>query len=319
MKPAEWLNGGLWIINVLLGAWIVVFAFQYLLFPAETDHLKGMAWVDLQGLTRTEQPKRVDVTSLRTLENPVVPPVSGGGARGVVAKPVKGVTLKGTFAGSDPKQGVAFLEIASRRKQVTAYCGKPVKDGDALVPEMQGWTLKEVYRDRAVFHADGRPPMILEVEGRSIKEFVGQGGRRKGGTGPARPPTPKAGGPYNASSYPQSKVIQKGPNHQVWNIEKGEVEYATGNMENILEKDVTLSTYPDGGIKLDQVREGSIAALRGLSAGDVIKSVNGIPVNNVAEVQKLLNSDRIRKQGRLRVVVQRAGRAVTFEYRMGRR
>ncbi|MHC4607451.1 MAG: hypothetical protein ACYTAF_11070, partial [Planctomycetota bacterium] len=73
MKTADLLNRILWAFNGLLGAGIVVFAFTTLLFPERVDHLKGMAWVDVEALLKEKPHAPIDVGPLCNLRNPIVP------------------------------------------------------------------------------------------------------------------------------------------------------------------------------------------------------------------------------------------------------
>ncbi|MEM9382750.1 MAG: PDZ domain-containing protein [Planctomycetota bacterium] len=71
------------------------------------------------------------------------------------------------------------------------------------------------------------------------------------------------------------------------------------NFGDILSRDVKTETYYDengkrAGLKLTEVREGSIAARHGAQAGDVIVSINGSPVNSEQEAIQFVkgNSDK---------------------------
>jgi S1-C subfamily serine protease len=104
---------------------------------------------------------------------------------------------------------------------------------------------------------------------------------------------------------------------QRWGIDPLEAEYAMANVDQIMSQ-VQFSAYADGGVKVNSVAAGSMPALRGLQEGDVVRSINKIPINNAGEVQNLFQSGKFRRGNVLRVTVQRAGQDMTIEYRMQR-
>ena len=137
MKTANLVNGLLWTLNILLGAGIVVFAFQFLLFPAASDALEDMKWAQAEDFSKASPKTKMEVNDLRTLLNPIEPPVAAN-AGGRKVSLIKGVELKGTVPMSDSKHGAAVLEILAKRSQVMAYMGEAVKDGDEFVAELRG-------------------------------------------------------------------------------------------------------------------------------------------------------------------------------------
>ncbi|MEM1452884.1 MAG: PDZ domain-containing protein [Planctomycetota bacterium] len=68
------------------------------------------------------------------------------------------------------------------------------------------------------------------------------------------------------------------------------------NFADILSKDVKTETYYDedgkrAGLKLTEVREGSIASRHGAQTGDVVVSINGSPVNSEQEAIQFINGN----------------------------
>jgi S1-C subfamily serine protease len=102
---------------------------------------------------------------------------------------------------------------------------------------------------------------------------------------------------------------------QVWGLDSSEIVWVTENAAQILDRDLQLAPYAGGGIRLEGVRAGSIGAARGLLAGDVLREVNGQPLNNLADVRTLLNQQAIKTQTGLRLTLERAGRPMVIEYR----
>ncbi|MEM8711666.1 MAG: PDZ domain-containing protein, partial [Planctomycetota bacterium] len=85
---------------------------------------------------------------------------------------------------------------------------------------------------------------------------------------------------------------------------------------DILSRDISSSThYEDGkraGIKIESVKADSIAAQHGMQQGDIIKSINGYPVNSKQEAISFAkkNADRykiwqieVENMGRVRTEV----------------
>src|SRR5688572_24642739 len=147
MINAKRANALLWTGNVLLIIGIVAFAFQYLIFPELKTHQDDPP-VTVPPYTQALDP--TDTSALGKLSNPLLPPVgpvSKDGPRG----PVK---LIGTDRiVDDPDADTAYLEIPSRRLNVNAYVGEPVRaDSTGLeVPELSGWRRKSVTPKSALF------------------------------------------------------------------------------------------------------------------------------------------------------------------------
>jgi hypothetical protein len=49
--------------------------------------------------------------------------------------------------------------------------------------------------------------------------------------------------------------------------------------------------------------------------GDVVRDVNGQPLNNIADLRTLLSAPQMKQQSGLRITVERAGKPVVMEYR----
>jgi type II secretory pathway component PulC len=104
-----------------------------------------------------------------------------------------------------------------------------------------------------------------------------------------------------------------GPN--TWEIDRREVQYIQGNQAKMIDE---LRPVPEigtdgkqAGVKLQNVPAESLAAQRGLQQGDVIKSINDIPVDSMdmAAIGKKIGNAKS-----VKVTVERKGRLVTFNY-----
>ncbi len=311
MKLAKTLNSLLWLLNILLGAGIVVFAFQFLLPTTEDPFEEGPRKVNVSQIIGAGKPIKggPGLEAAKTLKNPMVQRIRG--VEGTPSPNVPtGIELKGTMPMSDYRQGLAILQITSRNLQVVAAYGAPVKDDkDEILPEMRGWLLAEVYRDRAVFHGGSGPwELRKEAPPLNLNDMRSATRGRK-----------KSSGPYNPKNYPKSRLIRQTPNQQTWLIDPGEADYIMENQQSILSRDLTLSAYSEGGVKIERLRAGSVGFTRGLKSGDVIKSVNNRAVNNLSDVKSLTSGAGVRRSRNLRLTIQRAGRTFTMEYRLGRR
>ena len=87
------------------------------------------------------------------------------------------------------------------------------------------------------------------------------------------------------------------------------------NQDSIMDQAFQVSPSASGGIRIDSVQSGSIGAARGVIAGDIIREVNGQPLNSVADVKALMSSQAMRAQAGMRITVERAGKPVVIEYR----
>jgi S1-C subfamily serine protease len=98
-------------------------------------------------------------------------------------------------------------------------------------------------------------------------------------------------------------------------MDQEELDWAAQNADQIMDRDFQVSPYAGGGIRLENVTAGSIGAARGLSAGDVLREVNGQPLNSIADVRTLMNNPAMRQQAGLRLTIERAGKPLVIEYR----
>jgi len=82
-----------------------------------------------------------------------------------------------------------------------------------------------------------------------------------------------------------------------------------------MDSDFQVSPNAGGGVRLENVTPGTIAAARGLMAGDVVRDVNGQPLNSIQDLRTMLNNPGFRQQTGMRITVERGGRPVVLEYR----
>jgi S1-C subfamily serine protease len=68
----------------------------------------------------------------------------------------------------------------------------------------------------------------------------------------------------------------------------------------------------DGGFLVREITPGSLYEKLGLKAGDVIRSVNGSPVNNLDDAMQLYK--KLGTVGQVLIEINRGGKAETLEY-----
>lgn len=322
MKTAKWLNVFLWLVNLSLGVGILVFVYENLIARELVKHEEEMGFQIIPATAYQSQPEEVkeDLSVyLRALPNPLERDQPQERANPGVVE-IRGVTLKATFPSREPSRASAILEIQSRNQQVVAFHGEEVK-GDGVngedpqpVAELRGWTLAEVESNRVVFQSGGKTCELKmsseELEGAPVG-MMNPGGR-------PGVPRPGAGNqPYNAANF-KSFQERMSENEVVWSMDPAEVEYAMGSQDSIL-KDAELTPFSGGGVKIARIREGSIGRARGIQNGDVVQSINGQPINSLADFQNLAQAGGLQQSNSLRLQVLRGDRMVSFEFKMGQR
>ena len=306
MNDVKLLNRILWGVNILLGAGIVLFSFQYLLLAPEAKYLKDFKQED-DGPSTTQIVERGD-GALKNLVNPVERRVVDSGAK--AASDFK-ATLKGTLPSEkDPKSGVAFIKSTTRNTELVAYVGDEILHEGKPFDEFRGWTLTSVSKDRALFTSKTGQKAELTID-QAITAPPAPGAP---GAPPVRGASAKAGQAYTSDGF-KSRLLASADSRQVWGMDQDEIEWASQNAEQIMDRDFQVAPYAGGGLRIESVNAGTIGAARGLLAGDVLREVNGQPLNNIADVRQLMSSGQMQKQTGLRLTIERAGKPVVIEYR----
>jgi hypothetical protein len=130
-------------------------------------------------------------------------------------------------------------------------------------------------------------------------------------------PAPAAtisGQPYLSEGY-ASRLLASRESRQVWGMDPGEIEWAAKNVDQILERDLKTAPEAGGGLRIEKVAAGSICAARGLLAGDIVREVNGKPIQAIADVRAQIADPAMNQQTGLRLSIERDGKTVVLEYR----
>ena len=307
MRDVKLLNGALWGLNGLLGAGILAFAWFFLLAPKDASSLKEFRWDDTAVRSTGPEQGRGDDGVLKSLRNPIEKPAGPVGPDGPRAFKA---TLKGTMASEkDPKNGVAFIKSTTRNVELVAYVGEEIRDGDKPFDEFRGWKLVEVGKDQATFSNGVQKEILtLNLEAQAAPGTVGLSAAGLG------PKVNRIGQAYQGTSF-KSQLLASTDNRVVWGLDQDEIEWAMQNQDSIMDQAFQVSPSASGGIRIDSVQAGSIGAARGVIAGDIIREVNGQPLNSVADVKALMTSQAMRAQAGMRITVERAGKPVVIEYR----
>lgn len=165
--------------------------------------------------------------------------------------------------------------------------------GDALPEPHQLWTVAEIDAEGIVFRrltADGEPDPEVEDERAAPSTAFTESLITKVGDGEvaARPEGerfPELRGDYYTGRRPP-QTVEVRPNY--FQVGTEDMERINENYLDILSTDVRTRTYRNpgggpGGIQILEVVPGSVAAQHGAKTGDVIKSINGTPVNSTQE------------------------------------
>lgn len=306
MRDVKLVNGLLWALNALLGAAILAFAWFYLLSPNSTGGLSGFAWDDDPSPAGTQPVAQQGDGVLKGLPNPLEPRSRAGAQAATYFK----ASLKGTWAEKDPRKCVAFIKSTGRNVDLVAFVGEDILHDGKPYEDFRGWKLVDVAKDRAVF-SNGPQKETLTLDPTAGPSGAA-GGAALPGPGGAR--VNRQGEVYGAERY-KSRLLASADSRQVWGMDPEEIDWAVQNGDRIMDQDFQVSPYAGGGLKIENVSAGSMGAARGLQAQDVVKDVNGQPLNSIADIKNLLNNPSMRQQTGIRITVERAGKPVVLEYR----
>ena len=107
---------------------------------------------------------------------------------------------------------------------------------------------------------------------------------------------------------PNSAVEQIAPNR--FALSRGLAEAQLRSPEFL--RQAMMVPQADGGFRVREITAGSLAEKLGLRSGDVIRSVNGSPVNNLEDAMQLYR--RLGNAGQVQIEISRGGKVETLEY-----
>lgn len=109
-------------------------------------------------------------------------------------------------------------------------------------------------------------------------------------------------------------------NSTTFNVARTEVDKALADLNQVLTQARAIPNIENGqasGYKLFQIVPGSIYDKLGLQNGDVIKGLNGQPVNDPGKAFEMLNE--LKTSSFLELSVMREGKTSNFSYNIGSR
>ncbi len=170
--------------------------------------------------------------------------------------------------------------------------------------QVQQAMVKMILRERVVLDVDGRDE-ILQIE-----EFTGASGARSGG--PVRGPAPQV---PDVEPPPEEPATPAEPTSQSITLKREVIENAVGDVASLM-KQVRIRPFFEGGkpagLSLAGIRPGSVFAQMGIRSGDVIRSVDGQPIQTVDDIIGLYQG--LSESEGLSVQVSRSGKIEEIHY-----
>ncbi len=192
------------------------------------------------------------------------------------------LALLGTIADQD-NSGRAIILDESQRSQALYRVGEKVQEAE----------IREILRGKVVLRVDGRDEVLEMSEKPSSASPA-----------PLRP-RPDIVAP------PSVHAPTAGPQ----GMSRTEIDQAVGNMGDVLSQVRLRPYFRNGevqGVIVSQIRRGSIFANIGLRNGDVLQSVNGVPVAGPDEIMALVEG--LQAGDQLDIGLLRQGREETLNY-----
>jgi general secretion pathway protein C len=154
-----------------------------------------------------------------------------------------------------------------------------------------GAELQAVYPDRVVIRRNG----VLE-------SLLLEGAEKT----PAEQWTPSA--TYHPPSAPGNVIQETGVNHYLVERDQLAAQFRTPDFL----KQATVMPSGSGGFLMKQIQPGSLYEKLGLRAGDVIKSVNGMPINSAEDAIQLYQ--QMPNMGAVQMEIMRGGKPEQLYY-----
>ncbi len=221
------------------------------------------------------------------------------------------IELVGTFVSEEPDSSMATLNVSGENK--LGWVGTELLDGQATLAAIgprhvvvrEGNSLKVVrlWTEKA---AAGKP-------GRG-----GPGRKTTAGRGSARPATARATASAASSKAPKKKDLSKGVKKTGpydYQIDRGMLDEQLQDLSKLGSQARVVPNYRNGkyeGFKLVGVRPGSLYRSIGVRSGDVIKSVNGKPIDSPNKALELF--EQLKKSSNIQLEIERRGQPKQLNY-----
>jgi general secretion pathway protein C len=204
----------------------------------------------------------------------------------VVASPLN-AKLKGVFAGLPPFPAFAILNFDGK--------DQPVKIGADIVP---GAKLESVFPRHVLIRRNGAVEKL---------EFENDARAGAPGMAMAAPVTvPRLPAPPS-----QFKLNVQSVNQNTTALSRGELQSALQDPRQLTNIG-RVQDNPGGGVSVQEAPPGSLLQKLGMLDGDVIRSLNGVPVNSQADLMRLYQ--HFGQVGQVKVDGLRAGTPLQLNY-----
>ncbi len=204
----------------------------------------------------------------------------------IVASPLN-AKLKGVFAGLSPFPAFAILNFDGK--------DQPVRVGTEIVP---GAVLDGVFARHVLVRRNGAIEKLeFENSGTAASAPMGQNNLQMA----ARLPAPPSQFRLNVQSVNQNTSA----------LSRGELQSALQDPRQLTNVG-RVQDNPGGGVSVQEAAPGSLLQKLGLLDGDVIRSLNGVPVNSQADLMRLYQ--HFGQVGQVKVEGLRAGTPLQLNY-----
>jgi hypothetical protein len=288
------LNRALWGLNALLATALLAFVGRYLVAPPRVDRLRDVDPSAASSSPPRPRPAPASEEALIHLHNPLRKP------EGPNPSPPFEAILKGALPTSQSGNGVAFIRSSSSQTETIARVGEEILRNGKPAPEFAGWILSELGRDLAVFENRLGERFVLRIE--PVLTAPSDEERR---------PPSRQGEAYRPELY-RSRLLASTDAREIWGIDAGELDWAAQNSPQVLNQDAQISPCAGGGMRIDTLNSGSMAAARGLKPGDILREVNGRPLRSLGDLQSVFSDP---PKSVLQLTLERAGKPIVLEYR----
>jgi len=132
--------------------------------------------------------------------------------------------------------------------------------------------------------------------------------------GPKSNLTNLAGTPYNPAAFRTRLSAMSAADRVIYEVDPEEMNWAEQNLNAVLDREVKLAVEDIGVIRIAEVVPGSIAEIRGLRAGDLVRGINGVAVD-LSNLHAFLAEELRTRERPLVLDVERDGGRMTIEFR----
>jgi general secretion pathway protein C len=192
--------------------------------------------------------------------------------------------LWGTVTGST-ERAYAVIEDKSKRRQGLYHKGDAIQDA----------TIKMILRKKVVLRVNGKDEiLVMEDEKRNGASRAAAASGRD-----ARSPAGETGDSENIR------------------IERSEINSVLGNINQLMRQAKVRPYFRDGkpsGLLLTHIRRNSIFTELGLKSGDIVKGVNGKPIQSVDDALEFYN--KLKNSSSVQLEIERRGQTKSLSYQI---